>query len=211
MAAYLPSSNDALQSARLLHCKVARRFAAGHNFIPGAIGISGHDLQERQSSMSGPGPALAKTPWAWSLLMTVKMILKEKGRSVVTVLGGHTMEEATRVLQEKRIGAAIVVDAAGRVVGVLSERDIVRAIATDGVASLSRPLREFMTREVHTCTPEDTLDSVMGKMTGRRIRHLPVMEAERLAGIISIGDVVKMKIAASEHEAEALKQYIVAG
>ncbi|MCP5432604.1 MAG: CBS domain-containing protein [Alphaproteobacteria bacterium] len=143
--------------------------------------------------------------------MTVKMILKEKGRSVVTVLGGHTMEEATRVLQEKRIGAAIVVDAAGRVVGVLSERDIVRAIATDGVASLSRPLREFMTREVHTCTPEDTLDSVMGKMTGRRIRHLPVMEAERLAGIISIGDVVKMKIAASEHEAEALKQYIVAG
>ncbi|NWG46652.1 MAG: CBS domain-containing protein [Alphaproteobacteria bacterium] len=143
--------------------------------------------------------------------MKVHTILKQKGRGVVTVQGGHTMEDASKLLAKHRIGAVVVTDTAGRVVGVLSERDVVRALAEHGGPALARPVREFMTQEVVTCGGDETVDQLMELMTERRIRHLPVLDGGELVGIVSIGDVVKMKIAATEFEAEALKQYIAAG
>ena len=143
--------------------------------------------------------------------MTVQMILKEKGRGVVTVQGGQSLEETARVLEQRRIGAVVVVNQAGRVTGVLSERDIVRAIAAHGCEALTRPVREFMTTDVVTCAPADSVDAMMERMTDRRCRHLPVVDGPELIGIVSIGDLVKQRIAATELEAAALRQYIVAG
>ena len=143
--------------------------------------------------------------------MNVEGILKTKGAGVVTIEEGKQIHEIARVLHEKRIGAAVVVDSADNVCGVLSERDVVRAIAKEGPAALHQSVSSFMTADVITCGLHDTIDQLMNLMTDRRIRHLPVLEEGKLVGIISIGDVVKWRIAETVMEAEALRDYIATG
>jgi CBS domain-containing protein len=143
--------------------------------------------------------------------MTVASILKSKGSNVVTIQPGQRMLEVSRILHQHRIGAALVLGPGNRVMGVLSERDIVRAMAEIGGAALEAPVNDFMTTNVRTCRPSDSIEWVMEVMTKSRFRHMPVVEDGQLLGIISIGDVVNRRIDDTEHEAEALKRYIVAG
>lgn len=140
--------------------------------------------------------------------MTVKSILEAKGRDVVTAEPATTMQEVARLLGEKRIGAVVVTDANGRIAGILSERDIVRVIGASGAAGLSVPVAEAMTKNVRTCSESHTINEVMEIMTQSRFRHLPVESSGRLAGIISIGDVVKRRIEDVEQEAEQIRTYI---
>jgi CBS domain-containing protein len=140
--------------------------------------------------------------------VTVSQILNTKGRNVITASSGHTMQTVARLLAEKRIGAVVVVDSSGKIEGIASERDFVRAIAAHGAKALNMPVRELMTTSVKTCTPSDTEAELMALMTEHRIRHLPVLQDGRLSGMISIGDVVKFRMEAIEREAEEMKTYI---
>lgn len=140
--------------------------------------------------------------------MNVKMILDEKGREVVTVERDTTLVRAIAVLAERRIGALVVSDGNGTIAGILSERDIVRALAEDGAGALDQPVSSRMTAEVMVCTEDHTVDRVMEMMTNGRFRHLPVEKGGRLAGLVSIGDVVRKRIEAVEREAEEMKAYI---
>lgn len=143
--------------------------------------------------------------------MNVAAILKAKGRSVVTARPEATLEDISRTLGTKRIGAVVIVGASGRIEGIVSERDIIRVVGERGAAALGEQVGRVMTRSVQTCDVSDTLDELMAQMTTGRFRHLPVVEDGRLAGIVSIGDVVKHHIAEVEMEASALRGYIVAG
>jgi CBS domain-containing protein len=143
--------------------------------------------------------------------MTVAMILKDKGSKVHTISSDVSVEEATRRLRELHVGALVAMAGDGKITGVFSERDLVRAIHHEGGAALGKPISTFMTKNVVTARCEDTLDELMSRMTSRRIRHLPVIKGGELVGIVSIGDLVKARIAETESEAEALKQYISAG
>jgi len=140
--------------------------------------------------------------------MTVAHILEEKGSHVHTVLPSASIAEAAKLLAEAGIGALLVLDDSGQIHGVLSERDIVKDLAEQGAAALDEPVESLMTRELYTTTPTSTIPSVMELMTSRRVRHLPVLEDGKLLGLISIGDVVKHRIAEAQQEAEALKSYI---
>jgi CBS domain-containing protein len=140
--------------------------------------------------------------------MTVKAILEEKGRDVTTLTAGETVEQAIRTLAEQRIGALVITSANRKIEGILSERDIVRVLAADGAEALKRPISTAMTAKVKTCSESATVNEVMDIMTRGRFRHLPVELGGSLAGIISIGDVVKWRIREIEHEAEQIKQYI---
>lgn len=142
--------------------------------------------------------------------MYVAEILKDKGEAVFIIAPEATVAEASVQLADKGVGALIVCQG-DQVVGVLSERDIVRAIARDGRESLEKAVADYMTGEVVFAAPTETIDTLMARMTDRRIRHLPVLHEKRLAGVISIGDVVKCKIAEATNEAETLKAYIVSG
>jgi CBS domain-containing protein len=142
--------------------------------------------------------------------MLVAQIIRDKGDQVFTCQPTDTVAEVARALHERRVGAMVVCDS-DRVVGIFSERDVVAAVAKDGAGSLPRAVSGYMTMDVQFAKPADAVDSLMERMTERRIRHLPVLEDERLAGIVSIGDVVKCKIADTEIEAESLKAYIVSG
>lgn len=143
--------------------------------------------------------------------MLVSHILREKGRDVVSVTDDMPISDVVKVLSERRIGAVLVVGPAGGVVGILSERDIVRALASDGAAALQRDAHAYMTREVVACAEADSIEDVMEAMTRGRFRHLPVFEEERLVGLVSIGDVVKSRIADAEFETQTLRQYVVMG
>ena len=143
--------------------------------------------------------------------MNVAAILSGKGRTVVTVRSETSLEEIAQKLASKRIGAIIVVGAAGRIDGIISERDIIKAVSERGAGCLLEPVSRSMTRTVQTCDIADTLDELMERMTIGRFRHLPVIEDGNLVGIVSIGDVVKHHIAEVEMEASALRGYIVAG
>lgn len=143
--------------------------------------------------------------------MHVATILEQKGRAVVTVRQDATVMEVARKLADKRIGAVVVLGAERKVIGIISERDIVRVLGSDGVEALSLPVDEAMTHEVMTCRETDTIDWLAGMMTEHRIRHLPVVENGRLIGIVSIGDVVKHHIAEVQMEAMAMRDYISAG
>ncbi len=143
--------------------------------------------------------------------MIVESILKTKGSGVYTIGSGRQLGETAKLLTERRIGAVVVTNDDGTVCGVLSERDIVTAIAVEGAGCLSRPVRDFMSSNIVTCKPQDSVNHCMELMTDRRIRHLPVFDGDHLAGIISIGDVVKWRIAETEKEAEALREYIATG
>ena len=142
--------------------------------------------------------------------MLVAEILKTKGDAVFTIGPDETLAGAAAQLVERQVGALIVCEA-DRVAGVLSERDVVRALAREGAAALEQPVRDHMTAEVVFAEPGESVGALMGRMTDRRIRHLPVMKDQRLCGVISIGDVVKCQIDDVTREAESLKSYIVAG
>jgi CBS domain-containing protein len=139
----------------------------------------------------------------------VSQILKDKGDIVFTVSPSETMRAVAEQLHARRVGAVVVIEEE-TVVGIISERDIVSALAKDGPASLDQTIDCCMTREVIFATPGETVDSLLSRMTDRRIRHLPVVRDGRLAGIVSIGDLVKSKISEVEAEADGLKAYIAA-
>lgn len=143
--------------------------------------------------------------------MHVASILKVKGQAVETVRVDATLMTAAKRLSSKRIGAVVVTDKSDQIAGIVSERDIVHTLAKEGVACLDWPVSEIMTRDVLTCTAGDTIDELMSRMTARRCRHLPVVSDGALAGIISIGDVVKHHIAEVEMEAMAMRDYIATG
>jgi len=144
--------------------------------------------------------------------MNVAAILKGKSGAIATVRSDTSVAEAAKLLASRRIGAVLVDGGkgAGGLAGILSERDIVRGLAERGAGVLDRPVGDLMTRDVVVTTSSHTIDRVMGLMTERRIRHLPVVDNGALVGVISIGDVVKHRIAEIEREAEALRTYITA-
>jgi CBS domain-containing protein len=139
--------------------------------------------------------------------MLVAEILKTKGDAVFTIAPELKVAEACGELDRRRVGALIVCDG-DRVVGVFSERDVVKAVSAAGQDALSRPVSDFMSPDVVFAQPSESVAILMGRMTDRRIRHLPVLRDSRLAGVISIGDVVKCQIAEATHEAESLRNYI---
>jgi CBS domain-containing protein len=141
--------------------------------------------------------------------MTVSIILAGKGRDVVSIEPNATLASAVALLAEKRIGAALILGAAGRVVGILSERDIVRALAERGAAALDQPVSQTMTRKVSTCTQNETISSIMERMTEGKFRHMPVVEQGQLVGIVSIGDVVKHRLQEMERDTAAMHDYIL--
>jgi CBS domain-containing protein len=141
--------------------------------------------------------------------MTISIILANKGRDVVSIEPAATLKSAAALLAEKRIGAVIVLGADHRIVGILSERDIVRAIGERGAAALDEPVSRSMTRKVSTCTEGETIVSIMEQMTEGKFRHVPVVDQGRLAGIVSIGDVVKHRLHEMERDSAAMRDYIL--
>jgi CBS domain-containing protein len=142
--------------------------------------------------------------------MLVSQILKAKGDLVFTASPGETVGAICALLHSRKVGAMVVLDG-DKVVGIVSERDLVRAMAVEGASALTKPVTAFMTRDVIFADPAETVNSLLERMTDRRIRHLPVCERERLVGIVSIGDLVKWKISEVEAEADNLKAYIATG
>lgn len=141
--------------------------------------------------------------------MNVKSILDIKGRAVATIAADASLADAAHMLAEKKIGAVVVTGAGYSVAGILSERDIVRSVSVHGAAALDRTVAETMTVKVVTCAEADSIGQLMERMTEGKFRHLPVVENARLVGIISIGDVVKWRLAEIESEHNALKDYIM--
>lgn len=142
--------------------------------------------------------------------MLVSGVLKNKGDMVFTASPGDSVAQAAQLLHQRRVGAMVVVEGDREVIGIVSERDIVRVVAEYGEAGLGRPVSACMTKDVIFAQPNETVDSLLERMTDRRIRHLPVCVDHRLVGIVSIGDLVKTKIAETVAEAEGLRAYITA-
>lgn len=140
--------------------------------------------------------------------MTVKAILQAKGHDVLTLGPNDNLSEAIRILADNRIGALVITNGDRKIVGILSERDIVRVLAREGAAALNMPVRSAMTPKVKICNENHTVNEVMEIMTTARFRHLPVEKDGMLDGIVSIGDVVKRRIEDVEREAEEIKAYI---
>jgi CBS domain-containing protein len=143
--------------------------------------------------------------------MNVAAILKLKGRDVVTTTPDKTLLEIANLLGTHRIGCVVVTGIDGKVIGIVSERDIVREIARAGSKVLKEPVASCMTKAVVSCHESDTIDKLMSEMTAHRFRHMPVVERGKLCGLVSIGDVVKMRIAEAEMEAAAMREYIATG
>ena len=140
--------------------------------------------------------------------MFVRNILLGRRGNVVTIEPTADLTAAVRRLAERRIGALVILGADHRIAGILSERDIVRVLAERGPAALHEPGGQVMTRDVKTCSEDDTVESLMGRMTTGRFRHMPVVEQGKLVGIVSVGDVVKNRLEEMEREAAALRDYI---
>lgn len=140
--------------------------------------------------------------------MTIRTILAAKSGDVAVIEPAATLQAAAQQMSERRVGALVVLGTERRVIGILSERDIVRSIAKHGADALKLPVSQAMTREVMTCTEEETIGGVMSRMTEGRFRHLPVMQDDTMVGIVSIGDVVKFRVGEMENESEALRDYI---
>ena len=140
--------------------------------------------------------------------MTVRTILDTKGHQVESVQPGAKLSAAVKVLGEKKIGAVLVLNLAGSIEGILSERDIVRVLGERGAAVLDEPVSAVMTRKVVSCKQSDTVAAIMEMMTLGKFRHLPVLEEDRVVGLISIGDIVKWRVREYESEQEALRDYI---
>ncbi|HEY5303497.1 MAG TPA: CBS domain-containing protein [Acidimicrobiales bacterium] len=142
--------------------------------------------------------------------MQVKGLLANKGREVATISQERTVEDALQLLRERGIGALVVTGPKPPLVGILSERDVVRALATDGVDALTKSVLDVMSTSITTCGESTTIDSLMALMTNKRIRHVPVIEDGELRGIISIGDVVKSRVDELETEKRELIEYVSA-
>lgn len=142
--------------------------------------------------------------------MIVSQILRSKGTAVLAIAPDASAVEAARVMKERRVGALVVRRGHGKLEGIISERDIVMSLAELGAEAAERPVRALMTpaERLITCSPTDTVDRIMAVMTDRRVRHLPVIEGSRLAGIISIGDVVKARLSETLAEVEAMTAYV---
>jgi CBS domain-containing protein len=143
--------------------------------------------------------------------MFVSDILSQKGGTVFTVAPGTSVAQVSQELGLRRIGSVLVLDGEGAVAGIVSERDLVRALASHGARALELEARQVMTRDVVTCDPDESIDQVMETMTRGRFRHLPVVRRGELLGLVSIGDIVKFRLEETRHETEALRAYIVAG
>jgi CBS domain-containing protein len=141
--------------------------------------------------------------------MTIGMILADKGREIVSIEPAATLKSAATLLAEKRIGAVVILGADRRIIGILSERDIVRAIGERGIAALDQSVSQTMTRKVSTCTEGETLISILERMTEGKFRHVPVVDQGRLTGIVSIGDVVKHRLREMERDSAAMRDYIL--
>jgi CBS domain-containing protein len=141
-------------------------------------------------------------------MTTVAAILKHKGYEVTTVDPTLTVDRLASVLADHRIGAALVVDSAGQLLGIVSERDIVRCLAANGTRTLEMTAGQLMTRALQVARPDTTVAEAMARMTVGRFRHLPVLEQGTLVGLISIGDVVKARIMEQEDEVDSLKAYV---
>jgi CBS domain-containing protein len=142
--------------------------------------------------------------------MNVKAILaaKKQGGDTIGIEPTANLAAATKLLVANHIGALVIRGAGGRLSGILSERDIVRALSEQGVAALDSPVGQFMTRDVETCGEDDSVASIMERMTAGKFRHMPVLRNGKLAGLVSIGDVVKQRVDEVERESEAMRDYI---
>lgn len=140
--------------------------------------------------------------------MLIEHILRGKGSDVLTVAAEDPLTTAIATLAEHNVGALVVTDADGAIVGILSERDVVRSLARSGADTLQGTVGDLMTTEVTTCGPRATSDELMTVMTDRRIRHIPVVDGATLVGIVSIGDVVKTRMGELETETETLHDYL---
>lgn len=155
--------------------------------------------------------ALGKPVAKGSENMLINAIVSNKGGDVISVTGDMTILDVTGVLRQHRIGAVLVREPDGVIDGVLSERDIIRGLASEGAAILTQPARALMTREIITCKPSEDVGTALAIMTKNRIRHLPVMDGGSLLGMVSIGDLVNARIQESLLEAESLREYIATG
>ena len=140
--------------------------------------------------------------------MTVAAILKHKGHEVAHVAPTATVAEVVEQLAARRIGALVVMDAAHQLLGIVSERDIVSSLAEHGSRTLAMTAAQLMTRKLQTATQATTVAEAMEMMTHSRFRHLPVMEGNRMVGLVSIGDIVKARLSQQEHEVDSLKAYV---
>ena len=143
--------------------------------------------------------------------MKVAAILDRKGSEVHTVPPDATVTEVSRLLSTHRVGALVVSEDGEVVIGIVSERDVVRRLAAVGFAALDEPVASIMTADVVTCAPGDTTEQLMAVVTDHRIRHIPVVDDGRLAGLVSIGDIVAVRVRELEDEASRLRDYITAG
>ena len=141
--------------------------------------------------------------------MTISIILASKGREVVTIAPSASLASAVGLLVEKRIGAVLILGADRRVIGILSERDVVRALAERGAGALEEPVSQTMTRKVSTCNENESVFNIMERMTDGKSRHVPVVDQGQLVGIVSIGDVVKHRLNEMERESTAMHDYIL--
>jgi CBS domain-containing protein len=141
--------------------------------------------------------------------MTISIILASKGREVVTIAPSASLASAVELLVEKRIGAVLILGADRRVVGILSERDVVRALAERGAGALDEPVSQTMTRKVSTCNENESVFNIMERMTDERSRHVPVVDQGKLVGLVSIGDVVKHRLQEMERDSAAMHNYIL--
>ncbi len=140
--------------------------------------------------------------------MNVKTILAAKGGDIISIEPSADLAAAVRLLAKHRIGAVVICGAGGRLAGILSERDIVRALADHGPSALDLSVGQIMTRNVLTCSEDDSVATLMERMTSGKFRHLPVLRDGKLIGLVSIGDIVKQRVEAVERESEALRDYI---
>ena len=140
--------------------------------------------------------------------MTVKTILAAKGGDIITIEPGADLAAAAKLLSKHRIGAVLIQGAGGRLAGILSARAIVRALSEQGAAALALQVGQVMTRNVATCGEDESIASIMEKMTAGKFRHMPVVSKGQLVGVVSIGDVVKQRVGEIESESEAMRDYI---
>lgn len=141
--------------------------------------------------------------------MNVSIILAGKGREIVTIEPNASLTNAVHLLADKNIGAAVILGADHRIAGIISERDIVRALAERGAAALAEPVSRTMTRKVETCTEGESVANIMERMTAGKFRHMPVVDQGRLVGIVSIGDIVKHRVQEMERDSVAMRDYIL--
>jgi CBS domain-containing protein len=143
--------------------------------------------------------------------MTVAAVLKQKGNDVVTIAPSATVQEIAAIISSRRIGAVVVLGPGNELAGIVSERDVVKAIATHSQAALAMTAADIMTRDVTTATPRTTIDEAMAQMDAGYFRHLPVVDGGAMVGIVSVRDVVRAHIQQQEHEVDSLKSFVLRG